>query len=224
MKYRIFTVVLILFTHLTFAQEGKKEKSTIYFQGGYGTTVPMKYGDEYISSSLKEYESSTSNSNGFQLALGKKWKYVAVEIIYGDLGKTSVKYDGMFEVERGVSFVGGGFHWFLWIFELRLGWATYKGTRKFSVANSPVKPLEITPLDSKINSGGAYFGLGINFDLDSTTSVFFDSTAHVFGEKSVTYTVDGVSETFPGKDKLKEGDDKTKGTIGIATIGFRFSF
>lgn len=218
-------ILITLISTSVFCQEAKRQASTIYFQGGYGTSIPLKYDNKYRHEELEDYETSTDNSSGYQLALGKKWKYVGVELVYGDLGKTTVKYEDMFDVQRSATFFGAGFHWFLWIFEIRLGWASYKGNRKFIVQKSPDKSLEITPLQSKINGGGMYFGIGLSFDLDDSMSVFFDSTGHSFKEKSVTYKVDGDEQTLPDPDKLEEGEEsKITGTIGIATIGLRFSF
>lgn len=214
---------LILFITPSSYGQTKKENS-IYFQGTYGRTIASD-DDKDRPSVLDDYTLDHKLSTGYQLALGWRQKFIAIEAVYGDLGSPKLSYDSMFSVQKSVHFAGAGFHFFWWIFDLKFGWAAFRGSRKFEIESNPDKTVSIDDMNSRITSGGAYFGLALNFNLSEGSEIVFDYTGYVHKEKKITYTIDGSSETFPYEDESSDGEDKRiSGFTGIMGIGLRFFF
>lgn len=224
MKTLIYIFIFSIFSSSSaFAQEGEasNKNESIFLYGVYGRTIA---GDDEKDrhTALNTVPYSHKTGNGYQLGLGYKWNYVGIEVIYGDFGKPAIEYENHFIVEKTVRFAGAGVHWFVWIFDIKLGWASFRGQRKIAVLDSAEVPIEIDPLVSRITSGGNYFGLGLNFNLGADTEIILDYTAYVFREKEITFTIDGEDETYPIESTAEE--DKLTGFVGIAGLGLRWYF
>lgn len=222
MKNILLLSLIALTPLISNAQDSSNKEETLFAYGIYGRTIALD-DEEDRHSGLSGLPVTHDVSSGFQVAAGYRWKYLGIEAVYGDFGKPAITYQDKFSVEKNVRFVGGGLHWFLWIFDLKLGWISAKGTRKFTLANN-ASAVAVTPMTSKISSGGGYFGLGFNFNLGSNTELVLDYTAYTFKEKPISYTINGVTQSFPTANSSETADpkDDITGAVGIFGIGFRW--
>lgn len=202
----------------------KKDKS-FFVHGVYGHTIAGDSEDKRPSA-ITDDKIDHDTGSGYQVGIGYRGlKGVGFEAVYGDFGKPSINYKDLYSVEKSVRFLGGGLHFFLWIFDFKIGAATYRGTRKFTIDPSATSTVVIDPESSRITSSGNYFGMGLNFDIGERLEFVVDYTGYVFKEKKVTYTINGVTQTFPTEGSNAE-DPKTHvtGFVGIVGIGLRYFF
>jgi len=218
----LFVILLSFYLLPAVASESSNKEGTLYTYAMYGRTVAVDDEDDRHTS-LSALPVSHDLSSGYQIAAGYRWEYLGIEAVYGDFGSPSITYQDMFSVKKNVRFVGGGFHWFLWILDIKVGWISAEGSRKFTLAPE-ASSVGITPMDSKISSSGNYFGVGLNFDLGTNTELIFDYTMYSFKEKPVSYTINGDTQSFPTKDSAQSGDpkDDITGAVGIMGIGIRW--
>lgn len=196
MNKNILLVILLLFSGMASAKSSESRmNNTAFFSGIIGSTIPGE--SETVPDNVDGDQTPKAGVGG-SIAAGYKWETFSLELIYTNFGTTENNIADQYTEEHKAYFIGGGLHWTWHWFDLKLGWGT--GNDKVSYK----KGLESTSFSAtpngQSNSGsGAYFGIGLNFDLGQRTEFIIDYTGYAWNQDDIqSITVDGTSEESEG--------------------------
>jgi hypothetical protein len=218
-------VISILLFIITAGQLWAKERSktyknhTVYLYGALGrswlTEPEMSVKVKDKRQRIKKIEHESNLSHGHIAGFGIIYNVFCLEFIYGNLGNPVAVFKEQYSVSQDTTLVGGGFRWIFSSISFKLGYASYKSHKRYTIQPNGTQQLTIAPAVSTERSGGAYAGFGFNYDLGTNLEAILDISWYGWKNDPVFWTVDQEPDRTVGGEMT---------IIGLASLGLRLYF
>jgi hypothetical protein len=171
-----------------------------YMQGVYGQS------GVYNPSTLNDIPESTpheqKNGYGFMANIGIDVRGTALEFTHSNLGKIINRYKGYYQLQEAITFNAYGLRTTWAWFSLRAGMARVKVYKSFQADSTATTTVLFTPDTKKEMVSGAYWGLGLKFNLGESTALVIESMALMYKDTEQRYQIGTNNNTLEKKTRF----------------------